>query len=64
MYEASQAFHDAVAKGNDQKVLFIFPDCVFSSGDINAKSMSITRAIAGKDTDNTNIYYGIMYYIM
>jgi len=35
MYACSQAFHDAVANGNDQKSLLIFSDCVFTDEDIN-----------------------------
>lgn len=37
MYNASQAFHNAVANGNDQKALLIFSDCFFSNGDINVE---------------------------
>ena len=35
MYACSQAFHNAVANGNDQKSLLIFSDCVFTDADIN-----------------------------
>ena len=38
MYQASQAFHDAIANGNEQKALLIFADCVFSNGDINVEN--------------------------
>lgn len=35
MYDCSQAFHDAVRAGNDQKALLLFGDCVFTDADIN-----------------------------
>lgn len=35
MYQCSEAFHAAVANGNDQKALLIFSDCVFTDSDIN-----------------------------
>lgn len=38
MYNASSAFHKAVADGNPQKALLIFPDCVFTSDDINVEN--------------------------
>lgn len=34
MYSASQAFHDAVRNGSEQKALLIFRDCVFTDDDI------------------------------
>lgn len=38
MYPASSAFHEAVANGNDQKALLIFPDCVFTDDDISVEN--------------------------
>lgn len=35
MYPASNAFHQAVANGNKQKALLIFPDAVFTNEDID-----------------------------
>ena len=35
MYPASDAFHQAVANGNEQKALLIFSDCVFTDEDIS-----------------------------
>lgn len=35
MYACSEAFHEAVANGNDQKAMLIFSDCVFTDSDIN-----------------------------
>ena len=35
MYPCSNAFHEAVRNGNDQKALLIFPDCVFTDDDIS-----------------------------
>lgn len=35
MYQASNAFHQAVANGNHQIALLIFPDALFSSSDID-----------------------------
>lgn len=35
MYPVSDAFHEAVKAGNDQKALLIFPDCVFTDEDIS-----------------------------
>lgn len=34
MYQVSADFHAAVANGNEQKALLIFPDCVFTDQDI------------------------------
>ena len=34
MYPVSEAFHEAVKNGNDQKALLIFSDCVFTDADI------------------------------
>ena len=34
MYPVSNEFHEAVKEGNDQKVLLIFDDCVFTDEDI------------------------------
>lgn len=38
MYPASNAFHEAVANGNEQMALMIFDDCVFTNDDINIAS--------------------------
>ena len=38
MYNASSAFHAAVAAGNPQRCLLIFPDCVFSNADVDVES--------------------------
>lgn len=38
MYPASNEFHEAVANGNPQKALMIFPDCVFTNDDISVDS--------------------------
>lgn len=35
MYPASEAFHNAVKNGNEQKALLIFKDCVFTDDDIS-----------------------------
>ena len=35
MYKCSDAFHEAVKNGNEQKALLIFKDCVFTDDDIN-----------------------------
>lgn len=35
MYPCSDAFHEAVRNGNDQKALLIFSDCVFTDDDIS-----------------------------
>jgi len=35
MYLASDAFHEAVANGNDQMALLIFPDAIFTNDDID-----------------------------
>lgn len=35
MYNASEAFHTAVADGNRQKAMLIFPDAVFTESDID-----------------------------
>lgn len=48
MYPVSQAFHDAVANGNEQKALLIFNDCVFTDVDI-----SVDRGIEFHDYFNT-----------
>lgn len=38
MYPASDAFHEAVQNGNDQKTLLIFKDCVFTDDDISVEN--------------------------
>lgn len=38
MYQASSAFHDAVANGNKQKAMLIFDDAVFTSEDIDVET--------------------------
>lgn len=38
MYPCSNAFHEAVANGNDQKALLIFSDCVFTDDDISVEN--------------------------
>ena len=48
MYPVSQAFHTAVAEGNEQKALLIFNDCVFTDVDI-----SVDRGIEFHDYFNT-----------
>ena len=35
MYSASSAFRQAVANGNPQMALLLFPDCVFSNRDLD-----------------------------
>lgn len=47
MYNASEAFHQAVEDGNEQKALLIFPDCVFTDEDI-----SLDRGIEFHDSFN------------
>ena len=47
MYPVSQAFHNAVAEGNEQKALLIFNDCVFTDVDI-----SVDRGIEFHDYFN------------
>ena len=47
MYSASNAFHEAVANGNEQMALMIFDDCVFTNDDIN-----ISAGISFNDTFN------------
>ncbi len=47
MYPASDAFHKAVANGNDQMALMIFSDCVFTNEDIN-----VSAGISFHDTFN------------
>ena len=37
MYPCSDAFHEAVKNGNEQKALLIFPDCVFTDEDISVE---------------------------
>lgn len=49
MYNASNAFHQAVKNGNDQKALLIFPDCVFTNN-----SIDVSRGIEFDDYFNTN----------
>ena len=49
MYNASNAFHKAVADGNEQKALLIFSDCVFTDEDI-----SVEEGIEFRDYFNTN----------
>lgn len=48
MYPASNAFHEAVANGNEQKAMLIFKDCVFTDDDI-----SIDNGIEFRDYFNT-----------
>ena len=48
MYQASEAFHNAVANGAHQIPLLIFPDAVFSTRDIN-----VSRGIEFNDYFNT-----------
>lgn len=38
MYPCSEAFHEAVRNGNEQKALLIFSDCVFTDADIRVDS--------------------------
>lgn len=38
MYQASEAFHDAVRRGEPQKALLIFPDRVFTNDDIDVQN--------------------------
>lgn len=38
MYPASDAFHEAVRNGNEQKALLIFSDCVFTDDDISVET--------------------------
>lgn len=38
MYQASAAFHNAIASGAHQMALLLFPDCVFSNEDIELDS--------------------------
>lgn len=38
MYACSDAFHTAVANGNEQKALLIFSDCVFTDDDISVEN--------------------------
>ena len=38
MYACSEAFHEAVRNGNDQKALLIFSDCVFTDDDISVET--------------------------
>ena len=47
MYPVSSAFHEAVANGNRQKAMLIFPDAVFTDEDIN-----IDRGITFHDRFN------------
>jgi len=47
MYPASNAFHEAVANGNEQMALMIFSDCVFTNDDIN-----ISAGVNFNDTFN------------
>lgn len=47
MYTCSNAFHEAVKNGNEQKALLIFPDCVFTDEDI-----SLDRGIEFHDNFN------------
>lgn len=54
MYPASEAFHKAVANGNEQKALLIFSDCVFTDADI-----SIDQGIRFNDYFNTEEDIGI-----
>ena len=38
MYNCSNAFHEAVKNGNEQKALLIFSDCVFTDADISVEN--------------------------
>ena len=38
MYNCSDAFHEAVKNGNEQKALLIFSDCVFTDADISVEN--------------------------
>lgn len=48
MYKCSDAFHEAVKAGKEQKALLIFGDCVFTDEDIN-----VTNGIEFHDYFNT-----------
>jgi len=49
VYQCSEAFHAAVANGNEQKAMLIFDDCVFTDDDI-----SLDRGIEFRDYFNTD----------
>ena len=49
MYSCSDAFHEAVQNGNEQKALLIFSDCVFTDDDI-----SVEDGIEFRDYFNTD----------
>lgn len=49
MYQCSDAFHAAVANGNEQMAMLIFDDCLFTDKDIN-----VTEGIRFQDHFNTD----------
>lgn len=51
MYQCSDAFHEAVLKGNEQKAMLIFEDCVFTDEDISVENGITFNEYFNTETD-------------